>query len=432
LRPTLEDTTMQTELVPVISDCTTFRQVLQARTPVVVHGTLTLLVILLASVCLWAGLTRANLVVRGQGRVRPVTVPVRVWSAARGESLSASVGGRVVAVSVREGDSVHKGDILVRLEAHRLENQIVKERQMIGACEAELMRLQRLEDLQTRQFEAARSKAEAELTQATDQVHRAKEKQESEVRLAQIALADAEREETAVRSLFQRTASARHDVAKAADRTSEAREKLTQARMPVDGAGLEVLRRAMELAARDDAVRRLELELKRGSKRTELDAQRVELANLELERQQAAIQAPMDGIITRRDVEPGAILEPGKPVMEIARQDGFRFEAEIPSEEVGHLRPGMPARIKLDAFDFQTYGSLEGKVCFISPDSGVSDRRTGAIYTVKIALAKSEVGRGTRVGRVKLGMTGQAEIITRRESLLFLLVKKLRMSISLG
>jgi hypothetical protein len=42
------------------------------------------------------------------------------------------------------------------------------------------------------------------------------------------------------------------------------------------------------------------------------------------------------------------------------------------------------------------------------------------------------VGRGARVGRVKLGMAGQAEIITRRESLLFLLVKKLRMSISLG
>ena len=56
----------------------------------------------------------------------------------------------------------------------------------------------------------------------------------------------------------------------------------------------------------------------------------------------------------------------------------------------------------------------------------------GAVYTVKIALARNEVGRGMRVGRVRLGMAGQAEIITRRESLLFLLVKKLRMSISLG
>jgi multidrug resistance efflux pump len=428
----VEETRMQTEPIAVISDCTTFRQVLQARTPVMVHGTLSLLVVLLASALSWGGLTRASLVVRGQGRVRPVTVPVQVRSAASGESLSASVGGRVVAVCVREGDVVHQGDVLVQLEAHRLDNQIVKERQLIGACEAEVAKLERLADLQSRQFEAARSKAEAELTQATDQVRWAGEKQDSDIRLAQIAVENAERDLDAARTLFLKKAASPVDLTRAGARASEAREQLIQARMPLDRARIDVLRRAMELAARDDAVRRLELELKRESKRAELAAQRVALANLELERRQAAIRAPMDGIVTRRDVEPGAILDPGKPVLEIARQDGFRFEAEIPSEDVGHLRAGMPARIKLDAFDFQTYGSLDGQVCFISPDSGVSGQRKGAVYTVKIALTGAEVRRGTRVGRVKLGMAGQAEIITRRESLLFLLVKKLRTSISLG
>src|SRR3954471_9618115 len=153
---------MQTDTYPVISDCTHFRQVLQARTPVVVHGTLILLVGLVAAALSWAGLTRANLVVRGQGRVRPVTVPVQVFSAARGESLSASVGGRVVDVCFREGDVVRRGDVLVRLEAQRLDNQIARQRHAIEAGEGELARLQRLEDLLPRQFEAARSKGEAE------------------------------------------------------------------------------------------------------------------------------------------------------------------------------------------------------------------------------------------------------------------------------
>ncbi len=94
---------MQTEPVAVITDCTHFRQVLQARTPVVVHGTLTLLVILLASAFSWAALTRANLVVRGQGRVRPVTIPVQVWSGARGESLSASGRARCRGLRPRGG-----------------------------------------------------------------------------------------------------------------------------------------------------------------------------------------------------------------------------------------------------------------------------------------------------------------------------------------
>jgi hypothetical protein len=51
---------------------------------------------------------------------------------------------------------------------------------------------------------------------------------------------------------------------------------------------------------------------------------------------------------------------------------------------------------------------------------------------VRIELDGGEVGRGPWQGRVKLGMAGQAEIVTDRESLLSLLVRKIRQSISLG
>jgi hypothetical protein len=53
--------------------------------------------------------------------------------------------------------------------------------------------------------------------------------------------------------------------------------------------------------------------------------------------------------------------------------------------------------------------------------------------TVKIAVTRDEVGRGEFRGRVKLGMAGQAEVITGRESPLLLLVKKkIRRTISIG
>ena len=219
---------------------------------------------------------------------------------------------------------------------------------------------------------------------------------------------------------------------KAAARAREAREKLAQARMPVDAGRLEVLRRAMELAERDDAVKRHELELKRRAKRAEVEAARIELANLELERQQAVIRAPMDGVITRRDVKVGDVLEPGKPVMEIAARTASASRRTVPSEEVGHLRAGMPARIKLDAYDYQTYGTLEGKVCFISPGLGGRRPAQGGRLHRADRACRGRSGARHAVGRVKLGMAGQAEIVTGRESLLFLLVKKIRMSISLG
>ena len=126
------------------------------------------------------------------------------------------------------------------------------------------------------------------------------------------------------------------------------------------------------------------------------------------------------------------MLDPSKPAVEIAQQAGFLFEAMVPSEDIGHVKVGMPVRIKLDAYDYQRYGTLDGTVRFVSPDSEVPERQQKAVYTVKITVPRDEFGRGENRGRVKLGMTGLAEIVTGRESVLSLLVKRIRQTISLG
>lgn len=156
---------MRDALVLDLADCSEFRQSLQARPPSIAHGATILMVAILGTTLVWLAATRANLVVRAVGRVRPVTMPVKVFNAARGEALSASVGGRVVEVNVHQGDEVKRGDILVRLETERLDNEIAKRRRMIRAGEEELASLAQLEKLSSHQFEASRAKTEAELAQ---------------------------------------------------------------------------------------------------------------------------------------------------------------------------------------------------------------------------------------------------------------------------
>jgi hypothetical protein len=75
---------------------------------------------------------------------------------------------------------------------------------------------------------------------------------------------------------------------------------------------------------------------------------------------------------------------------------------------------------------------VTGTVCFIAPGSRSTDEPTSARYLVRIELDGDEVGRGAWRGRVQLGMTGQAEIVTARESLLRLRRRQIRQSISLG
>jgi multidrug resistance efflux pump len=423
---------MRNDLVLDLADCTEFRQTLLARPPKLAHGTAGLLIILLGAALAWAAATRANLVVQAPGRVRPVSTPKKVYSAARGETLSAGVGGQVVEVNVREGDEVRRGALLIRLESSRLDNEIAKQRRLLSVAEEELAKLEQLAGLTTRQFEVACSKAEAELAQAREDLRRAKALQDAEVRLVQVELETAQDEEGQLRVLVSRRAAPRADLTKAERKSQEAREKMARARLPVDESRVPVAERALGLVDRDYALKREELRLKHAGKRGEIEAARLELANRELERELAEIRAPIDGVVVKGDVKLGDVLEPGKPVLELARQEGFLFEGSVPSDEVGHLQVGMAARIKLDAYNYQQYGTVNGTVRFLSPDSSREGEERTVTYIVRIALSSNELGRSEYHGRVKLGMTGQAEIVTGHRSLLSLLVKRIRQAISLG
>jgi multidrug resistance efflux pump len=415
-----------------LAECTIFRQTLLARPPKFAHGTVVLLVLLLGAAVGWSALTRADLVVRAPGRVRPLVTPKKVFSAARAEVLSASTGGRVIEVDFREGDQVKQGDVLIRLEAGHLDNEITKQRRTIRSAEEELANLRNLETLTVRQLEASRARAAAELGQVREEVDKATSFRVADIRQAEVELETARNEESVLRRLVAAGAIAPADLDKAVARLRDAGEKLAKARLPVSIVRVQVARRAQEQVEQDGEVKGKELALKCQVKQGELAAARIELANSELERGQAEIRAPIAGVVTRGDIKVGDVLEPGKAAVEIAEQTGFLFEALVPSEEVGDLRVGMTVRVKLDAYDYQRYGTMQGTVCYIAPDSGMTEGQPKASYLVRIALDGDEIGRGEFHGRVKLGISGQADIVTDRECLLTIFLKKIRRTISLG
>ena len=69
---------------------------------------------------------------------------------------------------------MRRGDVLIRLDTERLDNEIAKRQRAIQAGEEELAELGRLEQLLAHQFESTRAKAEAELAQTREEVRQAK------------------------------------------------------------------------------------------------------------------------------------------------------------------------------------------------------------------------------------------------------------------
>jgi multidrug resistance efflux pump len=394
-----------------------------------------LLMIFLAVVAAtWTAFTEADLVVRASGRVRPAT-PRGMAADDVSDQISCEVGGRVVEVCVDEGDEICKGDVLLRLDTQHVDNQIAALEQTIRAEQEEFDKLGHLEKLKARQHEASQKKLQAELAEAEEEVRLAKQCQVRDVQMAKLELSEAQDREARARKLAASGAVTEQTLLEAVTRLGRAKETLLKAEIPIEEGALETLRRSLDLSVKQWEVQRKDSEITRRLKQGVLEADLLKLANLRLQRDQAVVSALADGVVTTVDVKAGDILEPGKVGLTTARQRGLEFEVTVPNPDMADLRAGLPAKIKLDAYDYQTYGTLNGNVVFVSPDSEVVDGPGGqqsAVYTVHIDLSEETLRRGVHRGQVKLGMTGKAEIVTDRESILMLLAKKIRQSISLG
>ncbi len=421
---------MSAAITTTLNDCTAYRETIAAQPPRIAHLGVILCVTTLAAGLIWAALTPVDLVVRADGVVRSVDLPTQVFTA-----VSQKVEGRVVEVRVQEGDRVRKGDILLRLDTRRLEHEISVIRAQLESSQRELQHLSDLTGLQASQFEAARSKAVAELAQVSGELALARETRASDIRQAKIKLGLAQDKYSRSEKLAISRAISQQEVAEAQGKVRAAEEALKRAEVPLDEGRLAVLTQSVGLVDRERELKTAELEARLLGKRREVDAMTKELAELELQATLAVLRSPIDGVVTKGQYHVGDVVAMGSPVFDVAAQQAYCFEATIDSRDMGLVHDQMAARVKVDAYDYQLYGSMSGSVCFISPDAartGDDSAERENLYRVRVALPEQRVGRGSFAGTIKLGMTGQVEIITDRRTVLTVLLRRIRSSISLG
>src|SRR5262249_16789049 len=94
----------------------------------------------------------------------------------------------------------------------------------------------------------------------------------------------------------------------------------------------------------------------------------------------------------------------------------------VGAADIARVRPGMKARVMLDAFDRMADAALEATVSYVSPDAQTGSHR-GPAFAVRMTLEGADARGG---GRVKLGMTGRAVIVVGRERLLWGMVRNLK------
>jgi adhesin transport system membrane fusion protein len=66
----------------------------------------------------------------------------------------------------------------------------------------------------------------------------------------------------------------------------------------------------------------------------------------------------------------GGVVKSGEPLLEITPSDGaLAVEARVRPDDRASLRPGLPTRVLIGAYDYAVYGALEGKLVEVSADT---------------------------------------------------------------
>lgn len=147
------------------------------------------------------------------------------------------------------------------------------------------------------------------------------------------------------------------------------------------------------------------------------------------------IRAPMDGVVRNvRLTTLGGVAKPGEEIMQIVPlNDDMIIEAKVKPADIAFVRPGLPASVKLDAYDYTLYGSLMGKVSYISADTLNEEVRGNdqPYYRVQIKTrAHNLVSRRNQRIDIQPGMTATVEIKTGSNTVLRYLTKPITKTIS--
>jgi multidrug resistance efflux pump len=141
-----------------------------------------------------------------------------------------------------------------------------------------------------------------------------------------------------------------------------------------------------------------------------------EHAAAERRREELTAKAAVDGIVTKLAVRhEGEVVPPGTRLLELAQiGKEIVFEAFVSNAQVGAVKVGQSALVKLDAFPHAEYGSIEAEVKRVFPDA---EMREGQGYGFRVELALKGYTTGEARFTVGLGLSGQAEIVTGKQSM---------------
>lgn len=307
-----------------------------------------LLFVLIVVFLIWAYNSTLEEVTRGQGSI---------ISSSREQIIQSLDPGTIMEMGVKEGDVVEKDQILLKLDDTR-SSAVLRE------SEAKVESLSAL---------AARLKAE---TTGTEPVFPQQISNEIKQREYHAFVARRQSMLDAVSGLKQSKSFLDHEISITQPLAQQGLvsnvEVLRMQRQSAD-LGLQITERKNRyLTDANNELVKTEAELAQARENMLMRADPVE---------RSLIRAPLRGVVKNIKINTvGGVVNAGQDILEIVPlDDKLLVEAYIRPQDVAFLRPGLPAVVKVSAYDYAIYGGLDGVVTLISPDTLSNDKRNSEL-----------------------------------------------------
>ena len=358
---------------------------------------LLLVVFVLAVWSVWAELEEQ---IRARGKV---------VVSSRSQVIQIVDGGVLAKLNFKEGDHVREGEVIAELQTVRFQASAQEIATKVAGLKAAVTRLEaELEGVEPK-FDKTLTKDYSDLVTSQQNLYnRRVQLQEEEQAAIARSVVLAEQELEALNALQKTGDAALSEVIKIRRQVSELKASAVNKKNAY-----------RQEAQSELAKSRGELE-----QAMELLTQRTEALNA------TQIRAPLSGVVNNiKFTTMGAVLRAGDEIMRIVPSDeSLLIQAEVSPRDVGFLRVGLPANIKLDAYDYVIYGSLQGTVTYISPDTieqEYAKQDEEPKYQVNITVNPESVEKNRKIKELIPGMTTTAEIITGKKTVAQYLLKPL-------
>jgi HlyD family secretion protein len=369
----------------------------------------------------WVTLAKVDEIGSARGRLEPQGKTIR---------LDAPVSGTIAKVQIQEGDSVKVGQSLLELDSGVINAELQQAQVRLEGLTERLtqlelvrnqiemtVRAQRLQNqaqaaaqmaqiAQTRQQlefrQTTLTTAEALLSKDLDRVNRYRALQEQ-------GIVSGTQVEDAERTMLENS-----------QRLEQSRSELQQGQTEIDKQQhtYERMFQEGEMAVMAGDRQQKELNAQIVEVKTEINQIEKQIKILKYQWQQRVIYAPVDGTVFQLQMQhAGAVVQPGQPIVQIAPQEAkLILKAQMDTQNSGFLRVGLPVKIKFDAYPFQDYGIVEGRVIYVSPDSKTVQSPQGSreVFELDIELNQSYIQTSNKRINLTPGQTATAEVIIRQ------------------